>query len=77
VLDERALEHRYRSLSRWFLLTQQGVQLEHSGSVRERLERLEAAIDQRGLRREVDRHLEHLAAGRRLWPGGDPYGSAA
>jgi hypothetical protein len=78
VEDEAAREHRFRALSRWFLPSQQGVQVEHRGTVRERLERLEELIDQRGLRREAQRHLDHLAAGRRRWPGGDPYsGSAA
>jgi hypothetical protein len=76
VVDEHAVERRYRSLSMWFLLTQEGVQLTHSGSVRQRLEALEQAIDQRGLRQDADRHLRHLAAGRRRWPSGDPYGDA-
>jgi hypothetical protein len=77
VLDEAALEHRFRSLSRWFLLTQQGgadVQLAHMGTVRQRLTALEELIDQLpGVREKAEAHLRHLADGRRRWPSGDPY----
>jgi hypothetical protein len=57
--DEVALERRYRSLSRFVLLTQQGegIPLAHHGSLAERLKDLEEQLDRHGLRDEAERRL--------------------
>jgi hypothetical protein len=59
VLDEVALERRYRSLSRFVLLTErgEGIPLAHHGSLAERLKDLEEQLDRRGLRDEAERLL--------------------
>jgi hypothetical protein len=59
VLDEVALERRYRGLSRFVLLTQQGegIPLSHHGSLADRLKDLEGQLDRRGLRDEAERLL--------------------
>jgi hypothetical protein len=59
VVDEVALEHRYRSLSRWAQLTVagEGIQLTHSGSLADRLKDLEGQLDSCGLRDEAERKL--------------------
>jgi hypothetical protein len=79
VLDEASLAHRHRWLTRWLQLTPagEGVQLEHRGTLAERVAHLEAELDRVGKRAEAEQFLEHLAAGRRRWPGGDPYSRSA
>jgi hypothetical protein len=75
VLDEAALAHRHRWLVRFVTLTTQGegVLVEHSGTLAQRVAHLERELDRIGKRQEAERFLEHLAAGRRRWPSGDPF----
>jgi hypothetical protein len=67
VVDEIAAAARYRSLSIWVQLTVagQGVQIEHRGSLSDRLAHLEQQIDAQGLRAQAEQHLASLEASAR------------
>jgi hypothetical protein len=56
---------RYKWLVRWATLTAagEGVQVDHHGSLAERLERLERELDRVGKRAEAERLLSSLEAG--------------
>jgi hypothetical protein len=65
VVDEAEVAHRYHWLTRWVQLTPVGedIQLEHHGSLDQRVQHLEAELDRVGKRAEAEQFLQHLADG--------------
>jgi hypothetical protein len=80
IVDERVAAWHLRSLTIWLELSRPGFMDTFTDdpnvSVTVRLARLEARIDERGLRSAADRHIQHLADARARWPGGDPLSAA-
>jgi hypothetical protein len=72
ILSKQAA-YRFKWLWRYATLTIAGEPLLDDGKPPAGLAALEQRIDRVGLRGEVEAFLESLAAGRRRWPGGDPY----
>jgi hypothetical protein len=65
AVDEAELAHRHHWLTRWLQLTPagEGVQLEHRGSLAERVARIEQELDRVGKRAEAERFLAYLERG--------------
>ncbi len=59
IVDEAELAHRHEWLTRWLQLTPagEGVQLEHRGTLAQRVAHLEAELDRVGRRDEAERFL--------------------
>jgi hypothetical protein len=65
VVDEAELAHRHQWLTRWLQLTPagEGVQLEHRGSLSQRVAHIEAELDRVGKRDAAERFFANLEAG--------------